>query len=114
MNGRDVSTQLRKGVVEGCVLAVLSNDPMHGWELARGLQSRGGIIGSIGTLYPILTRLEQAGQLSSREERAESGRRRRTYAITPAGRAQLAEFRQQWATFVADVSEVLDPEGTRQ
>ncbi|SNU00363.1 transcriptional regulator, PadR family [Ruaniaceae bacterium KH17] len=106
MNGRDFGTQLRKGVVEGCVLAVVEREPTHGWELARVLQEH-GLIGSVGTLYPVLTRLEKAGELASREVTAESGRRRRYYEITPAGRASLAQFTYQWQAFVGNVTAVL-------
>lgn len=106
MNERDFGTQLRKGVVEGCVLAVVEQEPAHGWELARVLQDQ-GLIGSVGTLYPVLTRLEKAGELRSRELIAENGRRRRYYEVTPAGRANLALFRTQWQEFVSNVSAVI-------
>lgn len=108
MDDRDYGTQLRKGVVEGCVLAVLDSEVLHGWELARVLQEQGNVIGSIGTLYPVLTRLERRGELASSEESAPNGRRRRYYAITPRGRESLAAFRSQWSEFVAGVTTVLD------
>ena len=113
MNERDFGTQLRKGVVEGCVLAVVNQEPTHGWELARVLQDQ-GLIGSVGTLYPVLTRLEEAGQPGSGEQMAESGRPRRYYSITPAGRASLAQFTSQWREFVANVSAVLPEPMQRQ
>ena len=90
------------------MLAILESAAMHGWELARVLKEQGSVIGSIGTLYPVLTRLERAGELVSSEETAPSGRRRRYYEITPRGHESLAKFRAQWSEFVAGVTTVLD------
>ena len=49
-----------------------------------------------GMLYPVLHRLERLGHVEARWETAESGRKRKYYSITDAGRAQLAEERRQW------------------
>jgi PadR family transcriptional regulator, regulatory protein PadR len=63
---------------------------------------------STGTIYPALRRLERAGRVSS-EWSTVSGRRRRTYRLTPAGRRALAAERDAWQEFTATVGHILAP-----
>jgi len=108
----DQATQLRRGVVEACVLGLLAREPMYGWQLADRLISDGAIIGSIGTLYPVLARLRERGEVSSYEVPSESGPARRYYELTAAGRRTLQLFRGEWVLFTASVGRCIDPEGT--
>src|SRR5690606_21463881 len=68
----DVGAQLRKGVVEYCVLGLLAQEPMYGWQLAEPL-TKHGIIASIGTLYPMLARLRARGLVSTFDQASDSG-----------------------------------------
>jgi PadR family transcriptional regulator PadR len=103
-------TELRRGVLGPCVLALLELRPRFGLELVRDLDAAGGLLTSDGTVYPLLNRLRDAGLVTS-EWRDEAGERlRRYYSITPDGRASLAEFRAEWAQFAATVGGVLTPE----
>lgn len=102
----DPSAQLRKGVVEYCVLGLLSREPMYGWQLSETLASH-GVIASIGTLYPILTRLREKGFVSSYEMASESGPVRRYYRLTESGQGELDTFRRQWLPFTQTVSELI-------
>lgn len=99
----EVGTQLRKGVVEYCILGSLAREPMYGWQLAESL-SGPGIIAGIGTLYPVLTRLREGGFITAFEAGSGVGPVRKYYRLTPAGTQKLAEFRDQWPSFVATVS----------
>jgi DNA-binding PadR family transcriptional regulator len=66
--------------------------------------SRGELNWTDGMLYPVLHRLERSGLVAARWDQAESGRRRKYYRVTEAGRQQLAEERRQWRA----VDEALD------
>ncbi|WP_111721185.1 PadR family transcriptional regulator [Homoserinimonas sp. OAct 916] len=105
----DVGAQLRKGVVEYCVLGLLAREPMYGWQLSETLVTR-GLIASIGTLYPMLTRLRTQGLVSSFDEESDAGPVRKYYRLTDAGIRELAEFRLQWAPFSRTVDELIEEE----
>lgn len=66
----DATTQLRRGVVEYCVLGFLAAEPMYGWQLASALTKR-DLIASIGTLYPLLGRLRDRGLIVAFEQEQE-------------------------------------------
>ena len=102
----DVGAQLRKGVVEFCVLGLLEREPMYGWQLSERLTAH-GMIASIGTLYPVLTRLREKGLVVSFDDASGSGPVRRYYRLTPLGTAQLQTFRRQWVPFTATVAEIV-------
>lgn len=80
------------------VLGILAEDESYGYELLRRVReaSSGQMDWTDGMLYPVLHRLERLGHVEARWETSESGRRRKYYRITPAGRAQLADERGQW------------------
>jgi PadR family transcriptional regulator PadR len=102
----DIGAQLRKGVVEYCILGLLQREPAYGWKLSEELIGR-GLIASIGTLYPVLGRLRAQGLVVLSEQVAESDRPRKYYALTPAGTRQLEEFRGQWQPFASTVSDLV-------
>jgi PadR family transcriptional regulator PadR len=102
----DVGAQLRKGVVEYCVLGLLSRETMYGWQLSEQLVSA-GMIASIGTLYPMLSRLRGQGLVTVLDEPSASGPVRRYYRLTTEGEAQLAVFRRQWTPFAATVHQLV-------
>lgn len=108
----DVTTQLRRGVVEYCVLGLLAEVPQYGWELSSALMSR-GLIASIGTLYPLLSRLRDQGLISAFEQASPSGGpTRKYYRLTSEGVDRLALFRLQWQPFVESVNDFIEG-GTR-
>ena len=92
------------------ILAVVEDEPLHGYAVMEALQRRSG--GALdlptGTLYPALRRLERAGYLRS-EWSTVAGRRRRTYSLTAAGKRMLADERDEWRSFAALVDGVLRP-----
>ena len=100
-------TQLRRGVLEPCVLALLAVRPRFGLELVRDLAAADGLLTSEGTVYPLLNRLRDGGLVTSEWRDEEGERARRYYSITAAGQIYLAEFRAGWAQFTATVSHVL-------
>jgi PadR family transcriptional regulator, regulatory protein PadR len=80
------------------VLAILAEADSYGYAILQRVRevSGGRIEWTDGMLYPVLHRLERLGYIAARWEIADSGRRRKYYAITSQGRVQLAEERRQW------------------
>ena len=101
-----VGAQLRKGVVEHCILGLLSREPMYGWQLADELTGA-GLIASIGTLYPVMSRLRERGVIVAFERSSDTGPVRKYYRLTDAGHAELSEFREQWGPFTAAVARMV-------
>ena len=104
----DAGANLRKGVAEFAVLALLRGEPMYGWQLSQQLIERGGFIGSIGTLYPLLARLRAKGWVSTYDEASDAGPSRKYYQLTPSGQSALDEFRAQWGGFSASVDALME------
>ncbi len=82
------------------VLAILAEGDSYGYAILKRVRelSGGELEWTDGMLYPVLHRLERSGLIESRWEQSESGRRRKYYRITKAGREQLADERRQWKT----------------
>jgi len=110
MDKVDAATQLRRGVVGPCILALLADGPRYGLEIVRQLDEAGQLLSSQGTLYPLVNRLYDAGLVSSYWEVADNDRRRRYYEITDAGRRELDEFRSDWGRFTAAVDRLMNGE----
>jgi PadR family transcriptional regulator, regulatory protein PadR len=93
--------EILKGHLDMIVLAALAAGPAHGYAIIEAIRRRSGRAFDLpeGTIYPALHRLEQAGFLSSRWVVAESGRKRRIYALTRSGHRALAERRAVWEEF---------------
>ncbi|MEU8349054.1 MULTISPECIES: PadR family transcriptional regulator [Streptomyces] len=102
-----------RGHLDGLLLAVLEQGPLHGYAIIAAVQQRSG--GALdlrtGTIYPALNRLERLGLLRSSWESV-GERRRRCYELTDAGRAGLAGERAAWREFTAAIGSVLDPAPT--
>ena len=98
---------LRKGVVEPCVLSVLRTREMYGVDLARQLVGL-GLLASEGSLYPLLARLRTAGLVSTRWEESPSGPPRRYYRLTPEGTETVHRFITTWRGFAGAVDTILE------
>jgi PadR family transcriptional regulator len=100
--------ELRRGTVEYCVLALLARRPMYGFELVRTLDDLGGLVTSLGTIYPLLARLRGDGLVTTVTRASESGPARRYYQLTARGRRTLAAFIDEWKRFRDSVDGLLD------
>jgi len=105
-DGERIATNIRKGVLEFCVLALLARREMYGLELADELVAR-TLTASEGSLYPLLARMRDAGTVTTRWHTPETGRARRYYAITEAGHEQLGTFTDVWSTIAPQVDALL-------
>jgi len=101
--------ELLKGATETVVLAVLAQEPSHGYQLVQLLKRRSkGIFGfGEGTLYPVLYRLEEKGWIKGEWEAGDGQRRRRVYRVTGRGRRQLAKRTEQWAGLARGMTLIL-------
>jgi DNA-binding PadR family transcriptional regulator len=97
-----------KGHLDALVLAVLRDEPAHGYLVIERLKARSEGVFDLpeGTVYPVLHRLEADGLLSSAWTAA-SGRRRRVYRLTRRGRSTLARQQKEWRSFAGAVQAVL-------
>jgi transcriptional regulator len=101
--------EMLKGHLDMIVLAALAAGPAHGYAVIEEIRRRSGETFDLpeGTIYPALHRLEQAGLLASRWVTADSGRRRRVYALTRRGERALVGHRAVWRQFAHAVGGVL-------
>ena len=100
-------SQLRRGVLEHCVLALLGDQELYGFELVRRLGEVDGLVTSEGTIYPLLSRLRRDGWVTTSWAESESGPPRRYYALTDDGRRALRAFTEEWVRFRDSVDAVL-------
>jgi PadR family transcriptional regulator PadR len=89
--------QLKRGILEVCVLSALLGGESYGYKIIKDLS--GHIEISESTLYPILRRLESGGALTS-YTREHSGRLRKYHAITPSGKARVHDFLEDWKSIM--------------
>jgi DNA-binding PadR family transcriptional regulator len=92
----DDLTELLKGVLEGCVLHILSRGGGYGYQIVRSLNQAGFSSVSEGTVYPILLRLENRGLVEVSRMRSEAGPPRKVYTLNGAGREALESFWRRW------------------
>lgn len=100
---------LKKGSAELLILALLEARPRHGYEIGKLIEARsaGRLSFRIGSLYPVLVRLEDRELIIGRWTEKAGERRRRFYRLTPEGRKVLDQQRSAWAEFSDAVNEIL-------
>lgn len=89
-----IDPQLKRGLLEACVLGVLCQGESHGYKIIKDLSPCIDL--SESTLYPILRRLETGGHLTVRSVE-HNGRLRKLYTLTPSGQRRLDEFLESWS-----------------
>jgi PadR family transcriptional regulator len=92
-------SQLRRGVIEYCVLALLRDEERYGFDIVRSLEQVDGMVTSEGTIYPLLARLRRDGLVASTWRESLSGPPRRYYRLTVEGRSALDDFIVEWERF---------------
>lgn len=95
-----------RGVLDLCVLALLEDRPVYGYEISQRLAEQ-GLLMSGGSTYPLLARLEKAGLVGTKTLRSESGPPRKYYSMTGAGRRALDEGKLEWRAVSASISGLL-------
>ncbi len=95
MNVENTKAQMRKGVLEYCILSILNGKDKYASEILGTLKDAKMLVVE-GTIYPLLTRLKNAGLLSYRWEESTSGPPRKYYALTETGKLFLKELDTTW------------------
>jgi PadR family transcriptional regulator PadR len=106
--GQDRATQLLHGVLDMCLMSIISEEPSYGYEMVSKLEQRGLSLASEGSIYPLLSRLQKQGMIESYLVQSSGGPARKYYRMSARGREVLEQWRQDWAAFRDSVNEVLD------
>jgi PadR family transcriptional regulator PadR len=104
-------TQMRKGALEYCVLALLKDRSRYGFEIVQRLSQIDGMLTSEGTMYPLLGRLRRDGLVESAWQESSAGPPRRYYKLTAGGQRALRAFKDEWMTFRVAVDMILETGG---
>jgi len=105
-----LTTALRRGTLEFCVLALLEKGELYSLEVVQRLGAEKALTTSEGTLYPLLSRLRRTGWVATTWQEAPAGPPRRYYALTASGTAALAHFRAEWSAFRDTVDHIVGTE----
>ena len=105
MKIENTKAQMRKGVLEYCILLVLDGKPLYASDIIQSLKEAKMIVVE-GTLYPLLTRLKNAGLLAYRWEESTQGPPRKYYELTETGRTFLIELEGSWGELVGAVEKI--------
>jgi PadR family transcriptional regulator PadR len=105
MNTDNTKAQMRKGILEYCILAVLSRNSCYAVDIINELK-KAEVIVVEGTLYPLLTRHKNAGLLSYRWEESPQGPPRKYYELTELGRIYLNDLDKAWEVLVVSVNQI--------
>ncbi len=100
--------QLKKGLIELCILAMTKQKERYGYELTSALSSPDGFSVPEGTVYPVLRRLAADGFLESRWEESNSGPPRKYYRTTSKGAVRLIQLIEQWRITTTAVDRFID------
>lgn len=105
MKIENTKAQMRKGILEFCILSILKDGEAYTSDILEALKEAKMIVVE-GTIYPLLTRLKNAGLLSYRWEESTSGPPRKYYELTKKGKEFLVELNQTWSELQQAVNKV--------
>lgn len=103
----ELAAQLRRGVLEYCLLALLQKEERYAFDLVRELADMDGLVTSEGTIYPMLARMRRDGTVETTWRESPSGPPRRYYRLSARGHKALLGFEQEWSTFRDAVDRVI-------
>ena len=90
-----------------CLLAVIADEPAYGYEMARKLETRGLTLVGEGSIYPLLSRLQQTGLVEAFRRESAEGPPRKYYRITDAGRRRMGQWTAEWRVLSDSVNRLL-------
>ncbi|TFG89997.1 MAG: PadR family transcriptional regulator [Candidatus Atribacteria bacterium] len=105
MNIENAKAQMRKGILEYCILSILSKQDLYTSDIINALKENDLIVVE-GTLYPLLTRQKNAGLLQYRWEESTQGPPRKYYTLTEIGKVYLKELDASWSTLIKSVESI--------
>ncbi|MTH53938.1 PadR family transcriptional regulator [Bacillus mangrovi] len=101
-------SQLLKGILEGCILAVIKEESIYGYELSKKLQAAGLSEISEGTIYPVLLRLQKNKWIIGKMAPSPSGPSRKYYELTEEGEQALQMIIDEWNQLSAPITKILN------
>ena len=105
MNSENTQAQMRKGILEFCILSILTKGDAYPTEIIEKMKDAKLVVVE-GTLYPLLTRLKNLGLLTYRWEESTTGPPRKYYKLTPVGKQFLKELETTWDDLVKAVNKI--------
>jgi PadR family transcriptional regulator PadR len=108
MDVENAKVQMRKGILEFCILQIISRGEVYASTMLQELTSA-KIMVVEGTLYPLLTRLKNAGFLDYKWVESSSGPPRKYYVLTEMGQEFLIELKTTWTDLENSVHQIIDP-----
>jgi len=99
-------TEMLKGVLEGCVLEIISRGETYGYEITRRLNALGFADVVDGTVYTILVRLEKNGLVDINKQPSDMGPPRKFFTLNESGRAELDRFWEKWEFVASKIMEL--------
>ncbi|MCU0354630.1 MAG: PadR family transcriptional regulator [Cytophagales bacterium] len=110
MNVENTQVQMRKGILEFCILHIISRGEVYASDMLEELTAA-RIMVVEGTLYPLLTRLKNAGLVEYKWVESVSGPPRKYYTLTESGRLFLDELQQTWDELVQSTQQIIHKSG---
>lgn len=109
MGGKSLTirSQLLKGILDACVMAIVEEQAIYGYELSQKLQKAELPDISDGTIYPVLLRLQKNGFIRSEMRPSDSGPNRKYYFLTDNGTEELERIAKEWMLIASPVSNLL-------
>ncbi|MCF6136612.1 PadR family transcriptional regulator [Pseudalkalibacillus berkeleyi] len=105
------SSQILKGILEGCLLAIISKGETYGYEMIEKLTKYGFTMVKEGSIYPLLLRMKKEGLVRTTQKSLPSGGpKRKYYSLTHEGEKALAEFNLTWKVISSSVNDLLKEE----
>ena len=107
VNELSIRSQLLKGILDGCVLAIIEREEVYGYELSQKLQHFGLKDISEGTIYPVLLRLQKSKWVVGTMRPSDSGPNRKYYSLTAEGKENLELIRSEWESLSSPITKIL-------
>ena len=108
------TTQLRKGLLQLCVLNAISGRRLYGYDIVRQLRESKGLVIAEGTIYPILSRFKRDGLVRTKLEESSEGPARKYYQLTNNGKKLLARMNKTWKIIVRGVDNIQSAQPNRE
>jgi len=113
MKAEKTKAQMRKGVLELCILSIIGQEDVYASDIIQHLKSANLIVVE-GTLYPLLTRQKNAGLLEYHWQESKSGPPRKYYRLTHEGEKMLGTLKEDWYTLQRQVNQLLESKQENQ
>ena len=108
---QDISSQMLKGILQGCLLILINQKPYYGYEISQGLSQYGFEDVPKGTIYPLLISMEKKELIFSKMQPSKEGPKRKYYYITENGIQALESFMNQWNQLSLNVNKLINERG---